>query len=208
MSDIELIVFDMDGVLAEIDRGRRLHHLSLFTGRTPASLQALIFDSDFEREAERGAYATGTEYLSALNQRIGAALTRSQWIHARRIAMTPLTETMRAAEQLAEKFRIVTLTNNGPLLKESIHEILPQVASIFGPGFHATFEFGARKPEPEVFERLLAHEQIDPERALFIDDDPGHIAGAKSIGMHAFEFPGESQVRASLNRFGLELFSH
>jgi len=207
MTEIELIVFDMDGVLAHIDRALRLEHLADFTGRSPAFLHAAIFESEFERDAERGAYATGAEYLSALCARIGAELSRSQWISARRSAMSPLPATLRAARQLARQHRIVTLTNNGPLLKEAIDEILPEVASLFGAGFHATFEFGARKPEPQVFERLLAFEGVPAARCLFIDDDPSHVASARSLGLHAIEFPGEAHVVASLASFGLEASS-
>ena len=92
---IELVVFDMDGVLAHLDRPRRLELLAEMTGRTPAFLQAAIWDSDFEPGAEARRYATGDEYLAEWNWRTRCRLTRAQWVRARREAMTLQPETLR-----------------------------------------------------------------------------------------------------------------
>jgi epoxide hydrolase-like predicted phosphatase len=46
-------------------------------------------------------------------------------------------------------------------------------------------EVGMRKPNPAIFH--LACERIDvaPERALFVDDHPGNVAGAEAAGLAA-----------------------
>lgn len=52
--------------------------------------------------------------------------------------------------------------------------------------FDATYyssELGAMKPEPAYFERVLAQEQIEPESALFIDDNEANIAAATRLGI-------------------------
>src|SRR5262245_28918369 len=46
---IELVVFDLDGVLAALDRERRLALLAEMTGKAPAFLHQAIWASDFER---------------------------------------------------------------------------------------------------------------------------------------------------------------
>ena len=145
---IELVVFDLDGVLADLDRPRRLELLAEMTGRTPAFLQAKIWDSDFETGAERGSFATGDEYLAEWNWRTKCQLTRAQWVRARREAMTLRPETLRIAEAAQSHCGIAMLTNNGPLLYESLSEILPDVFRIFGSRAHASFQFGAAKPQP------------------------------------------------------------
>ena len=81
-----------------------------------------------------------------------------------------------------------TLTNNGSLLKEAIAEILPAAAEVFGASFHASYEFGARKPDPIVFERLAAHYRVATQRVLLIDDQPEYIAGAHSAGLNTILF--------------------
>jgi putative hydrolase of the HAD superfamily len=185
---LDLIVFDMDGVLAHLDHAKRLDTLAVLTGKRAAFIHQAIYASDFERDAEAGAYATGTEYLFEYNRRIASSLTREQWIAARRGAMTPIEETFAIARRLKRSVPLATLTNNGSLLKEAIAEILPAAAEVFGASFHASYEFGARKPDPLVFERLAAHYRVATQRVLLIDDQPEYIAGAHSAGLNTILF--------------------
>lgn len=200
---IDLVVFDLDGVLADLDRERRLALLSEMTGKDPAFLHQAIWASDFERSAEAGAFPTGPEYLAELNRRIGGRLAREQWIRARREAMTLRGEVLRIAERLRPASAIAMLTNNGSLLHEALPEIAPEVHRLFGAHAHASFQFGARKPEREVFERLLARHAVAPERSLFIDDDEEYVAGARRAGMRALRYAGPLELARRLAEHGL-----
>src|SRR5690349_13734553 len=146
--DIDMVVFDMDGVLAKLDRTRRLRLLSEMTGRDPAALREAIWESDFEASAEAGAYATGAEYLAEFNRRTRSHLRREQWVEARRAAMTLEPETLRIADALRRDCEIAMLTNNGALLHEALPELVPEVYRLFGDRAHASYQFNARKPQP------------------------------------------------------------
>ena len=202
---IELVVFDLDGVLADLDRARRLELLAEMTGRTPAFLQAKIWDSDFETGAERGSFATGDEYLAEWNWRTKCQLTRAQWVRARREAMTLRPETLRIAEAAQSHCGIAMLTNNGPLLYESLSEILPDVFRSFGSRAHASFQFGAAKPQPEVFLRLARRYGVEPARAVVVDDDLAYVAGARAAGLRGIDFTGAPALRQRLLGLGLRL---
>lgn len=201
---IELVVFDVDGVLAHLDRARRLALLSRFTGKSAEFLHQALYASDFERSAEAGSYVPGSEYLAELNRRIAGELTREQWIAARRDAMTAIPQTLAVARQLEARVGIATLTNNGSLFKESIADILPDVAELFGATLHASFEFAARKPDPLVFRRLARRFDVDAGQILFIDDDPEYIAGAQSAGLKAVLFREAAELAGQLGTFGLQ----
>jgi FMN phosphatase YigB (HAD superfamily) len=154
--EIEMVVFDMDGVLADLDRARRLALLAEMTGKDQAFLQAAIWDSDFEPNAELGAYPTGAEYLAEFNRRTHSNLRRAQWVRARREAMIVDADTLALARRLRERCKIAMLTNNGSLLYESIPEIMPDVYRVFGDRAHASSRvttwrspaFGSLGPPP------------------------------------------------------------
>lgn len=95
------------------------------------------------------------------------------------------------------------LTNNGPLLKESIHRVFPEVAEVFAERAHFSFEFGPCKPDPRVFLRLLDRLGVDPREALFIDDTASYIEGATKAGLLTHHFQSASQLRAALEEYGL-----
>jgi HAD superfamily hydrolase (TIGR01509 family) len=201
--EIALVLFDLDGVLAELDRARRLAILAELTGKDPAFLHAAIWTSDFERSAEAGAYPTGAEYLAEFNRRAQAALGRESWIRARRESMKVRLDVLEIAGALSARCAIAMLTNNGALLLEALPEIAPEVHQLFGERAHASFEFRARKPEPEVFERLLDRYAVLPERTVFIDDDAEYVAGARRTGMHALRYTGPADLTRRLLALGL-----
>jgi putative hydrolase of the HAD superfamily len=60
------------------------------------------------------------------------------------------------------------------------------------PGFlklfdHVTFsyELGMVKPEPGIYEHAIAGLHVKPEEALFLDDRPDNVEGARAVGLHA-----------------------
>jgi glucose-1-phosphatase len=205
--EIDLVVFDMDGVLTRLDTARRLELLSEMTGKDPAFLHAAIWASDFESSAEAGAYPTGAEYLAEFNRRTQSSLKREQWVRARHDATTLSAETLRLAQAVRGQCGIAMLTNNGSLLHESVPEILPDVRRVFGDRAHASFQFHARKPQPEVFERLLRRYDIVASRAVFIDDSEEFVAGARNIGMHGIHYKGPVELEQRLKALGLQLTS-
>ena len=200
---IALVIFDMDGVLAALDREQRLQRLSQATGKAPEHFNATIWHSDFEPGAEAGRYPTGAEYLAEFNARSGCQLGREAWLDARRQAMTLIPETLAIARELRRTARIAMLTNNGPLLKESLAELVPEVWELFGADAHASCEFRARKPDRRVFERLLASYAVAAGGALLIDDEPVNVLGAQSAGLHGLHFETPWRLREQLGVLGL-----
>ncbi|HEY0682675.1 MAG TPA: HAD family phosphatase [Steroidobacter sp.] len=196
--EIRLVVFDFDGVMIDFVPERRLQFLEQLTGKPAADIHAAIWGSDFEIGAEQGAYRTGDAYLAAFNERIGFQLSRAQWIAARRSAMQLRPDMVEYARSLSERVSLALLTNNGALLHEALPELVPEVCGVFIKNLHASYEFGARKPDTEVFTRLLEHCRVPAQQAVFIDDYYEFIQGAISAGMHGIHFQNLPQLRAAL----------
>lgn len=200
---IELVIFDMDNVLVDYDLDRRLRYLSTLTGLDAGAIHAAIWGSDFERAAEAGAYVTGDDYLRAFNERLGFVLTREQWIAARGEAMDQRQDVLQLARELRAHVDLAMLTNNGALLRECLPVLAPDVCEIFGDRCHATYEFRARKPDPVVFQRLLARCNVPASAAVFIDDDLEYIEGATTAGLRAIHYRSLPQLRTALRELRL-----
>ena len=52
---------------------------------------------------------------------------------------------------------------------------------------HVTFSFelGCTKPDRRIYEHSIAGLDVPPEEALFLDDRPENVAGARQTGLHA-----------------------
>jgi 2-haloacid dehalogenase len=60
-----------------------------------------------------------------------------------------------------------------------------------------------RKPFPEFYHILFDRYNIDPRRALFIDDNIKNIEGGKALGLKTIHFQSPQQLRTELQQGGL-----
>jgi FMN phosphatase YigB (HAD superfamily) len=200
---LDLVVFDMDQVLCRYDRPRRLARLAEFSGRTPEEIFAAIWQSGFEAASEAGA-CDAASYLAGFGERLSYPLSRPQWVEARRVSMTPCPDMLALAGTIKHTVPVAVLTNNGFLTKETIAELFPELPPLFGANLTFSAEFGARKPDPEVYRRLIARLGVAPHAALMIDDDAGNIEGARAAGLHGHVFDGIAGLRNRLAAFGID----
>lgn len=61
---------------------------------------------------------------------------------------------------------------------------------------------GAIKPDPRLYETLLERYDIDPKRAVFIDDNKVNVDAAEALGIHGIHFHSPAQLRAELVALG------
>lgn len=59
------------------------------------------------------------------------------------------------------------------------------------------------KPDPRIFQHLLATHGLKPEHTVFIDDAPYNVAGAAALGIHALAFTDAASLRHALRELGL-----
>jgi 2-haloacid dehalogenase len=64
-------------------------------------------------------------------------------------------------------------------------------------------DVGLVKPDPAIFERLLARVARKAEDCVFIDDGRDNIAAARRLGFRTIRFEGAEQLAAELRRLGL-----
>ena len=56
--------------------------------------------------------------------------------------------------------------------------------TLFDPIIYS-HEVGLAKPDPAIFELTCARMGLAPAQTIFVDDVPGHVAAAGTVGMHA-----------------------
>jgi putative hydrolase of the HAD superfamily len=196
------VIFDMDDVLCRYHFDKRLARLSEMTGVPAETINDVIWEQGFDEEGDAGRY-TAEEYHRLFCERIGAELSREQWLEARAISIEPNHEVLDMARRVKRNATLALLTNNGPLLKESIDRVFPEVAQIFGERAHFSCEFDTCKPDPLVFRRITGRLEVDPGETLFIDDTASYIEGATTAGLMTHHFQSASRLRVELQAYDL-----
>ena len=67
-------------------------------------------------------------------------------------------------------------------------------------GCDMSYRTHSNKPDPKAFTGLIEHFGIDPEKAVFIDDNADNIEAAKKLGLHAIRFASYEQAKEELNQ--------
>ena len=60
-----------------------------------------------------------------------------------------------------------------------------------------------RKPFPEFYQILLDRYNVEPEKALFIDDNYRNVLAARNMGITSIHFQSPSGLRDELVKFGI-----
>ena len=82
---------------------------------------------------------------------------------------------------------------------ETFYQIRPKYP-IFDllEGFVLSGDEKCLKPEPQIYTILLDRYHIEPDTALFFDDNLANVEGAKAVGIHGIQFVSAEQIRKEL----------
>ncbi|MBO6949677.1 MAG: hypothetical protein JJ855_16985 [Rhodospirillales bacterium] len=202
MSDIEAVLFDMDGVLYAYDFENRLNLLSDALGVPTPDIKEKIFSSGWEDKSDNGDIGVD-EYIAGISERLGVDVTLRQWVAARKWAMAPEPMMLDLARQLSESHQIALLTNNGRMLFDHIDEVAPELRPLFGERLFVSGVHGFNKERAEGFVSILDHLGWDAATTLFVDDSPRYISQADEAGLVTHLFVGIEGLRVRLGQLGL-----
>lgn len=179
---IDLLLLDVDGVLVQYQRAQRVLHLAQALDVPAASVQAALYESGLETAHDSGAL-DATAYLARLGQQLGRTVDARTWIAARQAASHPQDAVLQRLEHL--QVPLAVLTNNGALMVQALPSLLPALFPALHGRVFCSADFGLRKPQPAVFQRVLEVLQVAPARTLFVDDLFANVRGARAAGLHA-----------------------
>ena len=188
MPDIKFVIFDMDLVLYDYDHQIRLKLLEELTGRPAADIDRSVWGGPHENAAEAGDPATAEAYLEQFARLLEFPIDFETWADVRRQMMRPRRDVLSLVRRLKATADIALLTNNGMLLKDALPVCAPETVEIFGEKAHVSAEFGARKPDPLVYERICGRYGYSPEESAFVDDRAENIEGAQSVGLKGHHY--------------------
>ena len=196
-----LFIFDMDDVLYEYDWRVRMAGMTALTGYSLDELRRRWWHNDGEWAAEAGVFRTADEYLAAFQAAMDKPIDEAEWVRVRGEAMTAWPESLAAVRRASELGQVTLLTNNGALVGKHLATLAPELVELFGDHLFTSSHYGARKPDPVVFERVLEAYGVTAENAFFADDMRINVEGAESVGITAYRFGTPEGLLAAIEEF-------
>jgi 2-haloacid dehalogenase len=194
---IDTIVFDIGGVLVESD-ARNLYR-RFFVGQTDRMewFLANVVTPEWNREQDRGRPVQVG--VTLLQERFPeyADLIAIYYERCHDMLGESLVNSITVLREIATtRVRLFALTNWSA---EAFSALRPTFT--FLEHFHGVVvsgEVGFIKPDPAIFRLLQERHDVDPARALYIDDMPANVESAARLGYDTIRFTSPAQLRGAL----------
>jgi len=194
---INTIIFDLGAVL--IDWNPHYMYRTLFTDEQEMNdFLATVCTSDWNEEQDAGrSLQEGTDLLVAQHPQHETNI-RAFYGRWEEMLGEPFHDTVELFRRLktSGKYKIYALTNwSAETFPVALarYDFLSWFDGIVVSGVEKM-----RKPAPEFYQILLDRYQVDPQAALFIDDNYRNILAAEKVGIKSIHFTSAGELEKEL----------
>lgn len=203
MAKINTIIFDLGGVLIDWNPEYVFNetYFDSIAKRDHFLTHICSLDWNEQQDAGRSIVEATEERIKQFPEWEGAI--RDYYGRWTDMLNGPIADAVEIFRQLKEsgKYKLYALTNWGAGLFD-----IALVRYNFLHWFDGRVVSGEekiRKPFPEFYQRLLDRYNIQPEEALFIDDNLRNVKAAEELGIKSIHFQSPEQLRKTLKDGGL-----
>ena len=189
LNGIKNIIFDLGGVLLNIDPKRTIDAFGQLGMEQLVGDKGLTYDHDIFYRMEQG-QITSDEFRNGVQELLPAPVSFAE-IDAAWTAMLFDIPAIRVQllKNLRNDFRIYLFSNTNAIHVDKFHSDFRnqydfEVSSLFDKDFYSN-EIGYRKPSDESFQEIIRLSGINPAESLFIDDAPANVEAAQKSGLKA-----------------------
>jgi putative hydrolase of the HAD superfamily len=196
-----LLLFDLGGVLVDWDGILPLVEL---TGGRLTENEARLFwlESESVRDFEKGR-RTPEQFAAGVIEELQLEISTELFVD---LFLSwdngPIEGSVALLDQLYSQVPLACLSNNNPLHWPRMRDYRG-----FGRFFKYPFlsyEIGMVKPDPEIFEFVLATLPFEAREILFFDDNPECVTAAGNFGIVSVQAKGVREVRKILKGIGFQ----
>lgn len=198
---IKAVIFDLGGVIVPFDFTIGYMQLEPLCEIPAEEIPVRIAETGLVRELESGHISADGFYIrlaDALSLPITIEEFREIWCSVF-LPETLISEEL--MEKLSRSHKLILLSNTNSIHFDMILKTYPILRH-----FHAnvlSYEVGAMKPEPEIYQAAIAAAGCAPEECFFTDDILLNIDGAKQAGIDAVQFESSAQLESELRLRGI-----
>jgi len=198
--NIKHLVFDMGGVLVQIDWHGRVSKL-LGKDIPFEDIHRLWGESVAATDFEHGQsdFATFCEgFIKENNLTIQPAQFEQEF---RDIIQEDSPGICELLAQLKPHFTLSLLSNTNPYHWEMMQNRNTFLSYIENP--YTSLDFGIMKPSPAIYKKLVESLNCEPSEILFFDDGLINVEAARKLGLNAEQVFGTEDIRVVLKEYRL-----
>ncbi|AXY76921.1 HAD family phosphatase [Paraflavitalea soli] len=198
MQQIQNIIFDLGGVLLNLDMQKTETAFTEMGVKNFKDLFALGHAASFFREYEVGSI-NDDEFITALQNLAGIRAERAAVIAGWNAMLRDFpAERIELLIRLKKNYRIFLFSNTNAIHLTAFQKTYSDAfgGNLLDTLFEKTWyshNINRRKPDVKAFEYVLQDAQLLPHETLFIDDALVNVEGARAAGMQGYHLePGKT----------------
>ncbi|HON19112.1 MAG TPA: HAD family phosphatase [Salinivirgaceae bacterium] len=200
---IKAIVFDLGGVIVNVDFNKTFEEFENKTGLTNEAIKASTFLTSTYHDYESG-YLNDNQFRELVCQNFGTFLQSDSFDSAWNALLGNFNlEALNLIRELKSNYALYLLSNTNRIHFEECNRRLQQqyfetFETLFN-GLFLSYKIGYRKPSERIFQHMLSRLGMSPQQILFIDDLEENIRSAESLGINVIHLTDNRKI-ASLVR--------
>lgn len=194
LQDLDAVFFDLGMVLFRFDWRIAIPRFASLNGGDRARVEQFLAD-DLHVEYELGRLSDRTFYERACRQ-MRFCGTYAEFKDIWCDIFQEISGTSALARQIAQFLPVYAVSNTNPLHIEFL-EANRDLFQIFRQRFYS-YALGLRKPDAQLYREMLRRAQVEPSRALLVDDNLENVRGARAVEMQALHVPTPELAQAQL----------
>ncbi len=192
MTKIKNIVFDLGGVIVDLDANRCMAGFKRLGLDEIAELINPYHPAAMIGEMEHGDI-TFHEMCDKMRTYVHREDIRDEeisWAYNQLLVGLDRSK-LRLLDTLRERgYRIYALSNNNPMSIETVREMFRadgKTMNDYFDGIYLSFEMHLLKPGREIYEKMIRLSGMDPRESLFLDDSEINVNVARELGFSVYK---------------------
>jgi len=193
MENISTIIFDLGGVIMDIDVKKTLNAFSKLGIQNIHEYFGHGFAASFFSAHEAGRISDEV-FLQEIKNLIGGEITDDAVIEAWNALLLRFpSERIALLNKLKSRYRLFLYSNTNAIHQEKFSEIYRQsfpgeLDGLFEKAYYS-HTLGQRKPDEAGFKQIIRENGLDPKQTLFVDDALMNVEGAIKAGLKGLYLP-------------------
>ncbi|MEH2513407.1 HAD superfamily hydrolase (TIGR01509 family) [Nitrobacteraceae bacterium AZCC 1564] len=201
-SSADALLFDLGGVVLDIDFDKALACWSAYAGCEPADIAARFVRDEHYHQHERG-LIEDAEYFQSLRNSLGIRITDDQFLEGwNAIFAGEMPGIAPLLARAAKRLPLYAFSNtNRPhvaYFQDAFADVLKHFREVF-----VSSSINLRKPDAEAYDHVVQTIGVPAQRIVFFDDLAENIEGARARGLIGVQVTSSDDVARTLNALGI-----
>ncbi len=193
------VIFDLGQVIVDLASVAVIQRLQAVSGKKDVDYKELIVSSPLLQLYETGKI-TEEQFRHGMRDLLQIDLTDQEFddIWNAMLQNIPLRR-LELLDELGKEFRTMILSNTNGIHERRFDEMVAEVSGgrAMQDYVHEAFyshHVGFRKPDPEIYQYVIDHQQLTPAKTLFLDDRLENVEAARAQGIHSIQVEYPDQI--------------